>query len=100
LFNEDDILLRNEPSPEVDDAWKALTDIGVVIINGEEVSKLGKDPKKTVKAPPSWGYGDDAHLTQPDGQHALHCLNALADTLTGRNIFQPKQLVLRTPLPE
>ncbi|TVY24103.1 hypothetical protein LHYA1_G007966 [Lachnellula hyalina] len=77
LFNEDDILFRQDPSPEVDDAWKTLTDIGVVIITGEEVAKLDKDPKETVKVPPSWGHGDDAHLAQPDGQHALHCLNAL-----------------------
>ncbi|EHK96556.1 hypothetical protein M7I_7765 [Glarea lozoyensis 74030] len=69
LFNEDNLLLRQYPSPEVDDAWEALTDVGVVIINKEEVVKLGKDPKKAVKAPPEWA--------QPDGQHALHCLNAI-----------------------
>ncbi|CAG8960187.1 hypothetical protein HYFRA_00010666 [Hymenoscyphus fraxineus] len=77
LFNEHNLLLRADPSPEVDEAWSKLTDVGVVIISGEEVSKLGKDPKKTVKAPLAWGYGSDAHLAQSDGQHALHCLNAI-----------------------
>ena len=55
LFNEDNLLLRAAPSPEVDAAWEALTDVGVVIITGEEVLRLGKDPSKTVKAPPEWG---------------------------------------------
>ncbi|RDL40102.1 uncharacterized protein BP5553_00081 [Venustampulla echinocandica] len=77
LFNEENLILRAYPSPEVDAAWEALTDVGVVIITGEEVSKLGKDPSKTVKAPREWGHGDDAHLAQLDGQHALHCLNAV-----------------------
>jgi hypothetical protein len=94
LFNEDNLLLRQYPSTAVDEAWEALTDVGVVIINEEEVVKLGKDPKKAVKAPPEWGlwsfvafmiyvltaalgHGENSYLAQPDGQHALHCLNAI-----------------------
>jgi Mycotoxin biosynthesis protein UstYa len=49
------LLLRSDPSPEVDAAWEELTDVGVIIITGDEVSQLGKDPTKTVKAPKEWG---------------------------------------------
>lgn len=55
LFNEENLILRSYPSPEVDAAWEAITDVGVVIITGEEVSKLGKNPTQTVKAPLGWG---------------------------------------------
>jgi hypothetical protein len=59
LFNENtlsetDVLLRSYPSPEVDAAWDALMRVGIVTITGEEVSRLGKDPKLTVKAPREW----------------------------------------------
>ena len=60
LFDEDtlsetDRLLRSYPSPEVDAAWEARTDVGIVLITGDEVSRLGKDPLKSVKAPDEWG---------------------------------------------
>ncbi|KAG8534330.1 uncharacterized protein KY384_001174 [Bacidia gigantensis] len=77
LFNEHSLLLRRAPSAEVDAAWEALADIGIVTITTNEVLRLGKNPNNTVKAPPEWGYGTDAHLAQLDGQHALHCLNAV-----------------------
>jgi hypothetical protein len=38
---------------------------------------LGKDPSKTAKALPEWGYGDDAHLGLLHVMHELHCLNAI-----------------------
>ncbi|KAG9238953.1 hypothetical protein BJ875DRAFT_491967 [Amylocarpus encephaloides] len=90
LFDEHDILLRRYPSPEVDTAWSTLTDVGVVIIQEAEVSRLGKDPKNTVRAPPGWGHGDNAHLAQPDGQHALHCLNAIR-RYAYREYYYPSQ---------
>jgi hypothetical protein len=87
------LLLRQYPSPQVDDAWEILTGVGVVIITEEEILRLGKDPKKAVKAPSKWGmltfysfktlaheatgYREKAFLAQLDGQHALHCLNAI-----------------------
>jgi hypothetical protein len=49
------LLLRSVPSPEVDAAWEELTNVGVIIISGDEVSQLGKDLTKTVKAPKEWG---------------------------------------------
>jgi hypothetical protein len=55
LFNEDNILLRSTPSPQVDAAWEALADVGVIVITAEEVIRLGKDPNKTVRAPVEWG---------------------------------------------
>jgi hypothetical protein len=55
LFNEESLLLRESPSPAVDEAWERLAYIGVFFISSSEVRKLGKDPLKTVKAPPSWG---------------------------------------------
>ena len=104
LFNEKDAIFRQAPSDEVDAGWNRVSEIGIVTISGEEVSRLGKDPRKTVKAPVEWGeripldivlhchrsitltssmltvdagLGSDAHLAQIDGQHAIHCLNAV-----------------------
>jgi hypothetical protein len=67
LFNEKSLtehdgLLRSYPSAKVDAAWEALTDVGVVVITGEEVAGLGKDPAKTVKAPEEWGmFPENGH---------------------------------------
>jgi hypothetical protein len=48
-----------------------------IVLSSAEVIALGKDPSKTVKALPEWGYGDDAHLGLLHVMHELHCLNAL-----------------------
>jgi hypothetical protein len=48
LFNEHNLLLRQYPSSEVDEAWEALTDVGVVLITREEILRLGKNPKTFV----------------------------------------------------
>jgi len=45
------------------------------MISSDEVLRTGKDPRKTVRAPADWGYGDDAHLAQIDVVHQIHCLN-------------------------
>ncbi|OAL45750.1 tat pathway signal sequence, partial [Pyrenochaeta sp. DS3sAY3a] len=68
-------LLRSSPSLEVDQAWEALTNIGIFSISASEVRRLGKNPHESVKAPLEWG--SEAYLAQSAGQHALHCLNAV-----------------------
>ncbi|KAM7200790.1 protein of unknown function (DUF3328) domain containing protein [Rhypophila sp. PSN 637] len=83
-------IYRGPPSKEVDDAWEAISEVGVVLISGDEVRKVGKNTSKTVKAPPHWGYGDDAYLAQVDGQHRIHCLNVLRKWMHYDHYFKPK----------
>ena len=52
-----------------------------VIIQGQwrlpAISHSHKPLSKTVKAPISWGHGDDAYLAQIEVFHQIHCLNEL-----------------------
>lgn len=82
-------IYRGPPSKEVDAAWEAISDVGVVLISGEDVRKVGKDTSQTVKAPTHWGYGDDAYLAQLDGQHRIHCLNILRKWMHYDHYFKP-----------
>jgi hypothetical protein len=90
FFNSPYTIYRGAPSPEVDDAWDSISEIGPVLITSEDVRRLGKDPAKTVRAPEHWGYGPDAHLAQVDGQHQLHCLNVLRKWAHYDTYFRPK----------
>ncbi|KAG2421755.1 hypothetical protein HFD88_005731 [Aspergillus terreus] len=74
-------LLRQPPSPEVDEEWDRLTDVGVMHVSRDDILELGKDPSITVQAPEDWGYGPDRHLVHLDGVHLLHCLNAMRKSL-------------------
>jgi len=65
------------PGPEADEAWDRISESGWFFISSDEVEGLGKDPKKVVKAPVEWGYGEDAHLAALDLNHQIHCLNML-----------------------
>ncbi|EFX02413.1 hypothetical protein CMQ_2462 [Grosmannia clavigera kw1407] len=86
LFNRPYTIYRGAPSDEVDAAWDAIAEVGIVLISGEDVRGLGKDPSRTVKAPPEW----DAHLAQIDGQHQIHCLNVLRKWGHYDYYFRPK----------
>lgn len=60
LFNEEtlseqDVLLRTYPNAAVDQAWKEVTDVGILVITSDEVRNLGKDPSNTVRIPSEWG---------------------------------------------
>ena len=83
-------IYRGPPSEEVDAAWEAISDVGVVTITGEDVRKVGKDTSKSVKAPEQWGLGDDAYLAQIDGQHRIHCLNILRKWMHYDHYFRPQ----------
>lgn len=72
---------RQPPSPEVDNAWDRISDVQAILISSEEVQRLGKDPGRTVKAPQSWGYGEDAHWAEIDVFHQIHCLNSIRQSL-------------------
>ncbi|RQM04599.1 hypothetical protein DH86_00004312 [Scytalidium sp. 3C] len=74
-------VFRRDPSPEVDAAWERVTELNAFIISSDDVTRLGKDPAKAVKAPESWGYGSDAYLAQVDGIHLVHCLDILRKSL-------------------
>ena len=89
-LTSNDSIYRRQPSAEVDMAWNRITDIGVHILSSSDVSKLGKDHSKTVRAPESWGYGPDAHLAHFDGLHLLHCLNSMRKGLYSNfNYYYP-----------
>ncbi|KUJ23672.1 uncharacterized protein LY89DRAFT_573258, partial [Mollisia scopiformis] len=77
VYNNDNLIWRQEPSPEVDAAWEGLARIKWFAISSSDVEKLGKDPEKTVKIPKDWGYGMNTHFAALDSQHLLHCLNML-----------------------
>ncbi|XWW93907.1 hypothetical protein V2A60_001846 [Cordyceps javanica] len=55
--------------------------MGIIGITEEQVTKLGKDPDMTVKAPPSWGMGNATYLAQLDAVHLAHCLNSMRESL-------------------
>ncbi|CAG8978977.1 hypothetical protein HYALB_00012260 [Hymenoscyphus albidus] len=88
LFNEHNDLLRRPPSPSVDAVWDRLASLGTFFISSSDVVRLGKNPEISTKAPLEWacdlekpltlkGFGPDAYLAHLDGQHALHCLDAV-----------------------
>lgn len=79
LFNDYNppVPCRQPPSPEVDLAWDAITQLQDFGITAEQLLKMGKDPNIAVKIPADWGLGEDLFLAQLDSQRHLHCLNAL-----------------------
>ncbi|KAK0620810.1 hypothetical protein B0T14DRAFT_431761 [Immersiella caudata] len=70
---------RMPPSPEVDAAWDRISaeDMQIVTVSAEDVRRSGKDPSICVKAPESWGLGNDAYIAQVEVFHQIHCLNEL-----------------------
>ncbi|KAI5465074.1 hypothetical protein BGZ63DRAFT_440536 [Mariannaea sp. PMI_226] len=80
-------IFKQEPSAEVDAAWERLYKLGYIMLDEDEVRKLGKDPKYTVKAPSSWGHGDNAYVSRTDVSHRIHCLNMLRKATYPEEIY-------------
>jgi hypothetical protein len=72
-------IYRHDPSPEVDKAWDTLAaeNYEIITVDAATISKIGKRPSLSVKAPLDWGRGNDAYLAQIDVFHQIHCLNEL-----------------------
>ena len=79
LFDDSEpgIIYRQPPSPEVDAAWEAISDIQYFALDADGLRKMGKDPALGVKFPEDWGVGKDMYMAELDGQHQLHCLDQL-----------------------
>jgi len=77
--NETSSIYIQGPSPEVDAAWDYISaEKGPIItVSRDEAKALGRDPEVIVKAPKSWGMGDDAYPAQIDVFHEIHCLDML-----------------------
>ncbi|KAJ9653550.1 hypothetical protein H2198_007270 [Neophaeococcomyces mojaviensis] len=68
---------RQNPSPAVDEAWESISDTSLFRITRADVLALGRDPSTTTAVPPSYNLGADLYFAELDGQHQLHCLNAI-----------------------
>ncbi|KAG4438818.1 hypothetical protein IFR05_005709 [Cadophora sp. M221] len=78
LMPKESSIARQDPNPEADAIWEDLELIRTIVISGDEVRKLGKDPATAAKFDNEyWGFGDDAYMAQIDVFHQLHCLNEL-----------------------
>ncbi len=67
------------PSPAVDEMWDKFTIPYAIPIKGDEVRRLGFDPKTT------WPFekvdaGDDAYFAIIDFVHQAHCLNLFRES--------------------
>lgn len=74
---------RMSPSPHVDAAWNWISaeDMQIITVSAADVKKVGKNATVSVKAPQSWGLGDDAYIAQVEVFHQIHCLNELRKEL-------------------
>ncbi|KAK0119402.1 hypothetical protein ONS95_010854 [Cadophora gregata] len=78
LLPKEPSIARQDPNPEADAIWEDLELIRTIVITGDEVKKLGKDPATAARFDNEyWGLGDDAYMAQIDVFHQLHCLNEL-----------------------
>ncbi|KAH6613837.1 hypothetical protein C7974DRAFT_437225 [Boeremia exigua] len=76
LPSANDEIFRNEPGPEVDQAWRRISNERPIAITREEVIAIGKDPEKAVRFPENFGLGE-AYAGRIDVFHQIHCLDAL-----------------------
>lgn len=77
LLGDSPSIYRQDPSPAVDIAWAKLGDTRLIPLTADEVLAIGKDPKKVVKFPESFGLGSNAYAGRLDIFHQIHCLDAL-----------------------
>lgn len=70
-------IFRQEPSDEVDHAWRQLGDTRPIPLTREQVLAIGKDPQQAVRIPESWGLGPDMYAGRIDVFHQIHCLDSL-----------------------
>ncbi|KAF1937139.1 hypothetical protein EJ02DRAFT_458958 [Clathrospora elynae] len=71
-----DQIFRREPGPDVDEAWRRISNERPIAISREEVVAIGKDPNQAVRYPDSFGLGE-AYAARIDVFHQIHCLDAL-----------------------
>jgi hypothetical protein len=83
-------IFRQDPSPDVDAAWEAVTRVETLVVHTDDVIKLGKDASKTARYPESFGLGPDAHIAQIDVLHEIHCLNALRKEIFYESYYEAK----------
>lgn len=78
-IHDNTTIFRQDPSPEVDDAWDRLSAEGfeIITVDEESVIRSGKTPGLSVKAPLSWDRGPQAYVAQVEVFHQVHCLNEL-----------------------
>ncbi|KAL7910453.1 hypothetical protein GGI35DRAFT_367021 [Trichoderma velutinum] len=70
-------IFQQEPSLEVDIAWRKLADTRPFAITREDVIAIGKDPERSVRFAPEFGLGKEAYAGRLDVVHQLHCLDVL-----------------------
>jgi len=70
-------IYRQDPSPEVDEAWDMLIQAHTIVVNSSVIAAIGKDPTKTVRYPEEFGLGPDAYIAQFDVFHQIHCLDMM-----------------------
>ncbi|EQL01721.1 hypothetical protein OCS_02574 [Ophiocordyceps sinensis CO18] len=76
LLSENPSIYRQEPSEEVDAAWRQLGDTRLFPLTREEVLSIGKNPEDIVRFPQSFGLGE-AYAGRLEVFHQVHCLDAL-----------------------
>lgn len=76
LLNENPSIFRQEPSHEVDMAWRLIGDTRPIPLTRDEVLALGKNPADRVRLPKSFGVGE-SYAGRMDVFHQIHCLDAL-----------------------
>jgi hypothetical protein len=81
-------IFRKPSSLEVDVAWERTSDGRDIILSSDEVRSLGKDPSKAVKAPPEWGYGNDAHPGLIHPLRQVHYLDNLRKSIYYNNYYR------------
>ncbi|KAJ6036866.1 hypothetical protein N7540_001145 [Penicillium herquei] len=80
-------IYRQDPSPEVDEAWNRLEDIRIMSISEDDVLKAGKTTD-AIQIPQKWGGGYMASL---EVNHQLHCVNFLRKSLF-RDYYQTRSV--------
>ncbi|KAL3421692.1 hypothetical protein PVAG01_05848 [Phlyctema vagabunda] len=77
LLPQNPSIFRQDPSLEVDIAWKEMWDSRPVPVSKGQVLAMGKDPAEAVQIPEDWGYGSEKYFGRVDVFHQIHCLDAL-----------------------
>ncbi|KAK5949086.1 hypothetical protein OHC33_009827 [Knufia fluminis] len=84
LYQNPPSLLRDTGKAGDDEWFRIGTGVFPIVVNSDEVRKLGKNPALAVKIPEDMGYGSDAYIAQTDVFHHLHCVDMLR-----REIYHP-----------
>lgn len=55
LFNDPWSIYKEQPSEEVDAAWEKISKTRSLVVDTDELRKMGKDPDFAVQVPLEWG---------------------------------------------